>query len=126
MHNCFFGYYIYANLAIMVWVSLKRYYLAAIACFRKCKFYGWEQGHPYKPQYIIRDPLDDIMKKQLFFSHKNLIEPHFEGLKEKFEPVLSVVIEEETVKEETPAEIDASESTEENKGLNFADFMDQM
>jgi len=42
MHNCFFGYYIYANLSIMFWVSLKRYYLAAIACFKRCKFYGWD------------------------------------------------------------------------------------
>ena len=59
-------------------------------------------------------------------SHKNLIEPHFEGLKEKYEPVLSVVIEEETIKEETPEEIEASDQSEDNKGLNFADFMDQL
>lgn len=74
------------------------------------------------------------MKKQIFLSHKNLIEPHFEGIKEQFQPVLSVVIEEETIQEETPAEIEASEeeliedtkSTQDNKGLNFAEFMDQL
>ena len=128
LHNCFFGYYIYANLGILVWVSLKRYYLAAIACYRKCKFYGWEQEKPYKPQYIIQDPLDKIMKKQYYLSHKNLIEPHFEGLKEKYEPEMSVVIEEDTIKEETPDEIEASEtkSSQDNKGLNFAEFMDQL
>lgn len=59
-------------------------------------------------------------------SHKNLIEPHFEGVKEKFEPVLSVVIEEETIKEETPEEIELSDTKSQDKDLNFADFMDQM
>jgi len=78
------------------------------------------------------------MKKQIFLSHKNLIEPHFEGIKEQFQPVLSVVIEEETIKEETPAEeslveeaseeelIEDTKSTQDNKGLNFAEFMDQL
>jgi hypothetical protein len=57
-----------------------------------------------------------------------LIEPHFEGIKEKYEPEMSVVIEEDTIKEETPEEIEASDtkSTQENQGLNFAAFMDQL
>jgi hypothetical protein len=127
LHNNFFGYYIYANIAIMLWVSLKRFYLMAVWTYKKCKYHNWGQGKPHYPQYIIEDPLDKIMQTQVKISHKNLIEPHFEGLKEKFEPVLSVVIEEETVKEETPEEIEASESErQENKGLNFAEFMDQL
>jgi len=39
---------------------------------------------------------------------------------------MSVVVEESIIKEETPEEIEAPESEEGNKGLNFAEFMDQL
>ena len=33
--------YIYANIAIMLWVSLKRFYLFFIWVYKKCKYHGW-------------------------------------------------------------------------------------
>ena len=66
MMNCFFGYYIYANLGILLYISMRRYWLGGIKYYKLWKFKYWEQGTKEVPSIeLINDPLKEIMKLKI-------------------------------------------------------------